>query len=81
MEQRSARRLVTPEAVGSNPIEGAFEARYANRQSGEAQTFVIVWVRLPPVLFARSIHQSAVAEASRLWAKEPDANPPPHDVQ
>jgi hypothetical protein len=25
-------------------------ARYANRTSGEAQTFVTLWVRLPPVL-------------------------------
>ena len=28
--------------MGSNPIGDAEMARYANRQSGEAQTFVIV---------------------------------------
>jgi hypothetical protein len=28
--------------MGSNPIGDAYKARYANRQSGEAQTFVIV---------------------------------------
>ena len=33
---------VTQEIVGSNPIEVAWKmARYANRQSGEAQTFVM----------------------------------------
>ena len=37
----SARLPVTQEIVGSNPIEVAWKmARYANRQSGEAQTFV-----------------------------------------
>ena len=37
----SARLPVTQEIVGSNPIEVAGRmARYANRQSGEAQTFV-----------------------------------------
>ena len=43
VEQRSARLPVTQEIVGSNPIWDACNiARYANRQSGEAQTFVIV---------------------------------------
>ena len=41
---------VTLEIVGSNPIGDASIARYANWQSGEAQTFVTLWVRLPPVL-------------------------------
>jgi hypothetical protein len=36
----SARLPVTQEIVGSNPIGDASIARYANRQSGEAQTFV-----------------------------------------
>ena len=37
----SARLPVTQEIVGSNPIEVAWKmAWYANRQSGEAQTFV-----------------------------------------
>jgi hypothetical protein len=39
------RHPVTVEIVGSNPIEDASRnrdrARYANRQSGEAQTFVV----------------------------------------
>lgn len=40
---RSARLPVTQEVVGSNPIGDALTtARYANRKSGEAQTFVIV---------------------------------------
>ena len=46
----SARLPVTLEIVGSNPIGDASIARYANRKSGEAQTFVTLWVRLPPVL-------------------------------
>ena len=36
------------EAAGSNPAGDADALGYANRQSDEAQTFVIVWVRLPP---------------------------------
>ena len=36
---RSARHPVTVEIVGSNPIGDALIARYANWQSGEAQTF------------------------------------------
>ena len=36
----SARLPVTQEIVGSNPIGDASTARYANRKSGEAQTFV-----------------------------------------
>ena len=37
----SARLPVTQEIAGSNPVEVAWKmARYANRQSGEAQTFV-----------------------------------------
>jgi hypothetical protein len=47
---RSARHPVTVEIVGSNPIGDASIARYANRKSGEAQTFATLWVRLPPVL-------------------------------
>ena len=39
---RSARHPVKVETVSSNPIGDACTARYANRQSGEAQTFVIV---------------------------------------
>ena len=39
---RSARHAVNVEIAGSNPVEGAFAARYANRQSGQAQTLVIV---------------------------------------
>jgi hypothetical protein len=35
--------------MGSNPIEDAVMTRYASWKSGEAQTFVILWVRLPPV--------------------------------
>jgi hypothetical protein len=46
----SARLPVTQEIVGSNPIGDASIARYANRKSGEAQTFATLWVRLPPVL-------------------------------
>ena len=45
---RSARLPVTQEIVGSNPIGDAALARYANRQSDEAQTFMIVQVRLLP---------------------------------
>jgi hypothetical protein len=37
---RSARQPVTLEIVGSNPTGDARPARYANRQSGEAQNFV-----------------------------------------
>ena len=48
----SARLPVTQEITGSNPVEGADTARYANRQSGEAQTFVTLWVQLPPVLLS-----------------------------
>ena len=37
--------------MGSNPIGGAWKtARYANRQSGQAQTLPNLWVRFPPVL-------------------------------
>ncbi len=36
----SARLCVKQEIVGSNPIGDAIAARYANRQSSEAQTFV-----------------------------------------
>ena len=39
---RSTRHPVTVEIAGSNPVEGAGTARYANRQSGEAQTFANV---------------------------------------
>jgi hypothetical protein len=39
---RSARLPVTQEVAGSSPVEGAeTTVRYANRQSGEVQTFVI----------------------------------------
>jgi hypothetical protein len=38
---RSARHPVTVEIVGSNPIGDASIARYANWQSGEAQTFAV----------------------------------------
>ena len=38
----SARLPVTQEIAGSNPVEGAWKkARYANRQSGQAQTLVV----------------------------------------
>ena len=47
---RSARLPVTQEIVGSNPIGDAAMARYANWQSDEAQTFMIVQVRLLPRL-------------------------------
>lgn len=47
---RSARHPVTVEIVGSNPIEDAFfMTRYAIWQSNEAQIFVILWIRFPPV--------------------------------
>ncbi len=46
---RSARHPVTVKIVGSNPIEGASNAEYANRQSGQAQTLVSLRVRLPPL--------------------------------
>ena len=36
----SARHPVTVEIMGSNPIGDALLARYANRQSGQAQTLV-----------------------------------------
>jgi hypothetical protein len=39
---RSARLVVNQKATGSNPVGGAEAARYANRQSGQAQTLVIV---------------------------------------
>ena len=34
-------------------------ARYANWQSGEAQTFVTLWVRLPPVPLERVVFLAA----------------------
>ena len=43
--------------VGSNPIGDADIARYAIWQSGEAHTFVILWVRLPSLLLEQ--HASA----------------------
>ena len=53
----SARHPVTVEVAGSNPVgdAGIRTARYANRQSGQAQTLVILWVRLPPVLLAAGL--------------------------
>lgn len=36
----SARHVVNVEIAGSNPVEGAEMARYANRHSGQAQTLV-----------------------------------------
>jgi hypothetical protein len=38
----SARLVVNQKATGSNPVGGAEAARYANRQSGQAQTLAIV---------------------------------------
>ena len=49
MEERSPRLPVTEKTAGSNPVRRASSARYANRKSGEAQTFVILRVRLPPL--------------------------------
>ncbi len=34
-------------------------AWYANWQSGEAQTFVILWVQLPPVSLIENIHNGS----------------------
>ena len=39
---------------GFKSHRGRSIARYANRKSGEAQTFVTLWVRLPPVLLIGS---------------------------
>jgi hypothetical protein len=102
---RSARRFVTPETVGSNPIEDAFrggrleavglrkrlrvnlisslrstacslfQARYAIWQSGEAQTFVILWVRLPPVPLKRLSHEHQ-ASAGHWRAQVAVTHPP-----
>ena len=38
-------------------------ARYANRHSGEAQTFVTLWVRLPPVSLDRVVFSAAACKA------------------
>lgn len=55
--------------MGSNPIGDAAMARYANRQSDEAQTFMIVQVRLLPA----SLNQIRVG-----WAlvRPSGCNPP-----
>ena len=49
MEERSPRLPVTEKIAGSNPVRRASTARYANWKSGEAQTFVTLRVRLPPL--------------------------------
>ena len=46
----SARLPVTQEIVGSNPIGDARQHGTQTWQSGEAQTFVTLWVRIPLVL-------------------------------
>ena len=67
---RSARLPVTQEIVGSNPIGDAAMARYANWQSGEAQTFMIVQVRLLPA----SLNQICVGWAlASLSGRNPPA--------
>ena len=67
---RSARLPVTQEIVGSNPIGDAKTARYANRQSDEAQTFMIVQVRLLPA----SLNQICVGWAlASLSGRNPPA--------
>ena len=66
----SARLPVTQEIVGSNPIGDAAMARYANRQSDEAQTFMIVQVRLLPA----SLNQRCVGWAlASLSGRNPPA--------
>ena len=55
--------LSRQEIAGSNPVGDASSARYANWQSGEAQTFVILWVRLPPVLLDRVVLLVAACKA------------------
>ena len=69
---RSARLVVNQEIVGSNPTEDAecdrhsIAARYANWQSGEAQTFVKLRVQLPPVSlksFNRVVFLTAACKA------------------
>jgi hypothetical protein len=50
----SARLPVTQEIVGSNPIGDARQHGTQTWQSGEAQTFVTLWVQLPPVLLIGS---------------------------
>src|SRR6478735_4253208 len=51
----SARLPVTQEIVGSNPIGDARQHGTQTWQSGEAQTFATLWVRLPPVLLQRVV--------------------------
>ena len=56
--------------MGSNPIGDAAMARYANRQSDEAQTFMIVQVRLLPA----SLNQICVGWAlASLSGRNPPA--------
>ena len=61
----SARLPVTQEIVGSNPIEVAWKmAWYANRQSGEAQTFVTAGST--PALATENMRRLGIGEPNCL---------------
>ena len=59
---RSARHAVNVEIAGSNPVEGAEMARYANRHSGQAQT--LVSVGSTPGRDTRLLHSASVTDGT-----------------